>query len=280
MEPLVSTAWLEEHLHDEELRILDATVDVDVNTGEVVSGRARWERGHIPGAAFADLLVELSAPGEPLAFTMPSAQRFAAAMEKLGVGEGTRVVLYDARETMWAARLWWMLRAFGFDEAAVLDGGWVAWTSEGRPVSTEPAAQRASKFVARPRLGLIVGKEDVRRALGDGHTVLVDALSKREFSGELAFFGRPGHIPGAINVPARRMLDRQTQRFRSEAELRQMFAPALAADRVITYCGAGVASASDAFTLHRLGHPDVAVYDGSMMEWAADPSLPLVTGEH
>lgn len=119
----------------------------------------------------------------------------------------------------------------------------------------------------------------MRRALGDGRTCLVDALSRREYSGELAFYGRPGHLPGAINVPARKLLDRQSQRFRSEPELRALLAPALCAERVITYCGGGVASASDAFVLHRLGHPRVSVYDGSMMEWAADPTLPLELGE-
>ncbi len=278
MTPLVTTDWLHGHLDDEDLRILDATVDVNVMTGRVESGRALWEQSHIPGAAFADLLGDLSDPHAPHPLTMPSADRFAAAMEELGVGQGTRVVVYDSRQSMWAARVWWMLRAFGFDEAAVLDGGFPLWTAEGRPVSSEPPPRRAATFVARPRPELVVGKEEVRAALDDPSTCLVDALSRREYSGELAFYGRAGHIPGAINVPARKMLDRETQRFRSEDELRALFRPALNTERVITYCGGGVAAASDAFVLHLLGHPRVGVYDGSMMEWAADRSLPLVTG--
>jgi len=279
VEPLVSTAWLEDHLGDGELRILDATVDVDVTTGQIESGRRRWESGHIPGSAFADLLVDLSEPDDRFAFTMPSANRFAAAIGGLGVGDGTRVVIYDARESMWAARLWWLLRTYGFDEAAVLDGGWIAWVGEGRPVTTDPSAYAATTFTPRPRLGLMVGKDVMSRAIGDAHTCIVDALGPREYRGELAFYGRPGHLPGAMNVPARRLLDRDTQCFRSLAELREMFRPALAAEHVITYCGGGVAAASDALALHLLGHRDVAVYDGSMAEWAADPSLPLVVGD-
>lgn len=278
MEHLVSTEWLADHNGDRDLRVLDATVDVDVTTGQVQSGLTRWEAGHIPGAAFADLLVDLSDPEAPLPFTMPSGERFAAAMGRLGVGDGVRVVVYDARESMWAARLWWMLRAFGFDEAAVLDGGWTAWQQEGRPTSTEPPDLPATTFTPRPRPGLVVGKDRVLAALDEADTCIVDALTRREYTGELAFYGRPGHIPGAVNVPARRIVSRDTQRFLPAPELRERFEPVIAADRAITYCGAGVASASDAFALHLLGFEDVAVYDGSMTEWSADPDLPLVTG--
>jgi thiosulfate/3-mercaptopyruvate sulfurtransferase len=213
MEPLVTTTGLADHLGEEGLRILDATVDVSVGTGAVESGRARWAEAHIPGAIFADLLGDLSDAQAPFPFTMPSAERFARAMGQLGVGDGAHVVLYDARESMWAARLWWMLRAFGFDRAAVLDGGWTAWVAEGRPVSDAVPARAPATFTPRPRTGLVVGKERVFAALGDGRTCLVDALSRREYSGELAFYGRPGHLPGAVNVPALRIIDRKTQRF-------------------------------------------------------------------
>lgn len=279
MESLVNTSWLADHLADNDLRVLDATVDIDVTTGRVESGLARWESGHVPGAAFADLLVELSDPEASLPFTMPSSARFAAAMGRLGVGDGVRVVVYDARENMWAARLWWMLRTFGFNDAAVLDGGWTSWVQEGRPVSTEQPDILAATFTPRPRHGLVVDKDRVLAALAEDQTCVVDALSRREYSGELAFYGRPGHIPGAVNVPARRIVARESQRFLPTAELRRMFETVLLANSAITYCGGGVAAASDAFALHLLGFDDVAVYDGSMMEWSADPDLPLVTGE-
>ncbi len=275
----MSTAWLEDHLEDSDLRILDATVDIDVSTGKIEGGRPQWERGHVPGSAFADLLVDLSEPDDRFAFTTPSANRFAAAIGRLGVGDETRVVIYDARESMWAARLWWLLRTYGFDDAAVLDGGWVAWVAENRPISSDPSAPAGATFTPRPRPGLIVGKNEMQGALGDANTCIVDALGPREYRGEVAFYGRPGHLPGAVNVPARRLLDRDTQRFRPLPELRELFQAPLGAERTITYCGGGIAASSDAFALTLLGHRNVAVYDGSMAEWAADATLPLVTGD-
>src|SRR5690606_34261538 len=129
------------------------------------SGRAQYDQGHIPGAVFADLIDDLSDPDSPLRFTLPSAERFAAAMGTLGVGEGTRAVLYSTDSPQWATRLWWMLRAFGFDDAAVLNGGFGKWKREGRPVSTEPGKYPPARFVPHPRPGLFVGKEDVAAAI-------------------------------------------------------------------------------------------------------------------
>lgn len=279
MDALVSTSWLEEHLDDGDLVIVDATVDIDVASGAVVSGRARWESGHIPGAVFADLVSDLSDQDSPTPLMMPSPEQFAEVVGPLGIGDDTRVVVYDARESMWAARLWWMLQVFGHREVAVLDGGWTAWAAEGRLQSTEPPVPRPMTFTARPQPGLVVGKEEVRAAIDDARTTIVDALTPKEYRGEVGFYGRPGHIPGAVNVPARYTVDRTTQRYRPIDELRKRFGPALEAGSVITYCGGGVAASSDAFALRLLGHQHVAVYDGSMMEWAADPDLPLVTGD-
>jgi thiosulfate/3-mercaptopyruvate sulfurtransferase len=279
VDALVSTGWLAEHLEDDDLVVVDATVDIDATSGTVVSGRARWERGHIPGAVFADLLTDLSDPDAPTPLMMPAPERAARALGGLGIGDDSRVVVYDARESMWAARVWWMLQGLGHPEAAVLDGGWTAWEAEGRPVSTEAPPPRPATFSPRPRPGFFVGKEDVRAATEDGRTTIVDALTPKEYRGEAAFYGRPGHIPGAVNVPARSLVDRETQRFRPVEELRELFGPALDAESVITYCGGGVAASSDAFALRLLGQERVAVYDGSMMEWAADPELPLVTGD-
>lgn len=278
MDALVSAEWLASRLGDPELRIVDATVQIDPTAG-VESGRAEWEHGHIPGSAFADLLGDLSEPDPVVGFRMPSAARFAAVMGGLGVGDGTRVVVYDARENMWAARLWWMLRVFGFDDAAVLDGGWAAWTAMGGPTSTEPPSYPPTEFVARPRRGLIADKDEVLAAIDDDDVCILSALGRRQHRGEVNEYGRPGHIPGAANVSAYEVLDRDTQRYRSADQLRDKFTPAFEKDRVITYCGGGIAASSDAFLLHLLGHPDVAVYDGSLMEWCSDPSLPLELGD-
>lgn len=281
MDALVSTSWLADQLDAPDLRILDCTVLLTPRPGgyAVESGRPAWERAHIPGSRYADLAGDLSDPESPLRFTLPSAERFAAAMGALGVGDGHRVVLYDSRANMWAARVWWMLRAFGFDDAAVLDGGWRAWTSEGRPTTTDVPDWPPATFTPRPRPGLFVGKDAVLDALGRGDACLVNALDRAQHRGETQPYARPGHIPGSANVPALELVDETTHRFRPLEELRELFAGVAGRERVITYCGGGIAASSDAFVLHLLGHDGVAVYDNSLSEWAADPSLPMTTDE-
>jgi thiosulfate/3-mercaptopyruvate sulfurtransferase len=279
--PLVESDWLEHHLDDEDLRIVDVTIQVKLKPFPWMrSGKREWKRGHIPGAVFADLR-KLCDPNSPArTFTMPDADWFAAQMSRLGIGDGTRVVLYDARESMWAARVWWMLRAFAFDNAAVLNGGWTAWRLEQRPTSSEPSAYPPATFTPAPRPGLFVDKDEVMRAIDDPSTCIVCALGRRQYSGERREYGRRrGHIPGARNVSAGRILDRRTQRYRPLDELHELFDRVLDAERIITYCGGGVAAASDAFVLHLLGHPNVAVYDGGFVEWSADKQLPLEVGD-
>jgi thiosulfate/3-mercaptopyruvate sulfurtransferase len=205
----------------------------------------------------------------------------AASMARLGVGEGTRVVLYDRAVNMWAARVWWMLRAVGFDQAAVLNGGWKKWTLEGRPTSTAPCAHPPARFVARPRPELFVGKGAVLAGLGERATCVINALSEEQHRGTGGVaYGRPGRIAGSGNVPARSLVDPATHAYLAPDVLRKQFADAgaLEAGRVITYCGGGIAASSDAFVLTLLGHDQVSVYDASLSEWARDPSLPMQTG--
>ena len=276
---LVEPEWLVLRLGDERLRVLDVTVQITPEF-DTRSGKEDWEAAHIPGSSFGDLLEGLSDIESPaLMMMLPAAEQFAKAMGALGVGADTQVVLYDARENMWAARVWWMLRAFGFDDAAVLDGGWQAWTTEQRPVCSDPCGYAPSEFTATPRAGLFVSTQEVVAAIEDPGTTIVSALGRRQHRGEINEYGRPGHIPGAKNVSAWAILDKRSGRYRPLDELREMCAPVLGAERIITYCGGGIAASSLALTLHRLGHPDVSVYDGSLLEWCADPSLPLEMGD-
>lgn len=276
---LVETDWLEAHLGEPSLRILDCTVFLRPVEGGVrpESGRAEWARGHVPGSGFADLLGDLSARDTPLPVMMPTAEQFAAAMSRYGVGDGTTVLLYDASMNMWAARVWWMLRAFGFDEAAVLNGGWRKWTAEGRPVSTSDPVHPAARFTPRPRAGCIASKDEVFAAIDDSSIRLVNALSAEEHAGKVTRTRRAGHIPGSVNVPAGSLVDPISHAYLSRDELQRRFAQAGALERetVITYCGGGIAACSDALALSMLGQRNVAVYDGSLAEWASDPTLPL-----
>ena len=282
---LVETEWLAQHLDDPRVRVLECTVYLHpdpsaTNLGgfRVESGRAKWAEGHIPGAGFVDLQEELSDKQSKLRFMMPDAAQFASAMGRHGVGEGVRVVLYDRSVNMWAARVWWMLRAFGFDDAAVLNGGWKKWTKEGRAVSTDAGTRPARTFEAKLRPELIADKNAVLAGVGNRATCILNALSAEQHQGTGgANYGRPGRIAGSANVVARELVDPETHAYLPSEVLRERFAAAgaLHAGRVITYCGGGIAASSDAFVLTLLGKDDVAVYDASLSEWAADPSLPM-----
>jgi thiosulfate/3-mercaptopyruvate sulfurtransferase len=279
---LVETDWLAAHLSDAALRVLDCTAVLHPlpDGYRAESGFATWQRGHIPGSGFADLTGELSDQTSSLRFMMPPPEQLAAAMGKLGVGEGTRVVLYDRFVNMWAARVWWMLRAVGFDAAAVLNGGWRKWTREQRAVSTAPCTYPPARFVARPRPELFADKSAVLAGVGDLATCVLNALTEEQHRGVGGMtYGRPGRIAGSVNVPARSLVDPETHAYLAPDVLRERFAAAgvLGAGRVITYCGGGIAASSDAFVLTLLGHDDVAVYDASLSEWAADASLPMET---
>ena len=282
---LVETGWLAERLDDPGVRVLECTVylhPADAPGGyRVESGRTRWAEGHIPGAGFADLQADLSDQSASLRFMMPPAAQFAEAMAGYGVGEGVRVVLYDRFVNMWAARVWWMLRAFGFDDAAILNGGWRKWTREGRPVATDDRARPRRAFTARPRPELVADKAAVLAALGQERVCVLNALTEEQHRGTGGVsYGRPGRIAGTANVPARGLVDPETHAYLPDDALRAKFAEAGALDArgIVTYCGGGIAASSDAFALALLGRDDVAVYDASLSEWAADPSLPMEQG--
>lgn len=284
-EAIVDTGWLAGNLSDPALRIYDCTTYLHYETGtgrpyRVESGRADYDRGHIPGSAFLDLQGELSDNSSRFAFTMPALDDLAARFAAKGVGEGTRAVLYSRGSMQWATRVWWMLRAVGFDDAAVLDGGFDKWSAEGRPTETAETRYPAATLAARPRPGLFVGKDEVKAAIGDAGACTVNALAPDLHRGDNPRYGRPGRIPGSVNVPASALVDAATLTFKGPEEAAAAFV-AVGADpskRVLVYCGGGIAATLDAFLLHQLGYRDVAVYDASMSEWAKDETLPIERG--
>jgi thiosulfate/3-mercaptopyruvate sulfurtransferase len=279
MSPLVSTSWLAEQMGANDLRIFDTTVHIrpaPEGGVEIVTASDIWNEGHIPGSGRLDLVTEISDPAAKLWFTPPAPDDLAAAFAAAGIGEGTRVVLYDSRFNMWATRAWWLLRSIGFDNAAVLDGGLKSWAAEGNPVSTDAApVHPAGNLVAKPRPRIFTDSDGVQAAV-DGHSsCIINSLSPENHDGSDAGYGKPGHIPGAANVPAAGLVDPETQRYRHLDELRVEFEGAGAGSGpIITYCGGGIAATSDAFILHLLGHEDVTVYDGSLRDWI-DKDLPL-----
>jgi thiosulfate/3-mercaptopyruvate sulfurtransferase len=286
-ECLVQTDWLAAHLDDPELRIYECTTHLrPAAPDEGVpyhpeAGRADYERGHISGAGFLDLPGELSRRDAAVNFMMLPAVEFAAVMARHSIGDGTRVVLYSRERVMWATRVWWMLHAMGFDDAAVLDGGFDKWLAEGRPVSTEPCRYPPAAFTPRPRPELFVDKDAVLAALDRQGVRLINTLSEEDFKGEgPSRYGRPGRIPGSVNLPWPGLTDPESYRFieLDEAERRIEALGAPAAERIVCYCGGGISATEGLFLLHRLGYANLALYDASMAEWARDPGLPIERG--
>ena len=280
---LVSTGWLAENLGDPALRLFDVTVHLRPATPGpylVESGRTDYEAAHIPGAAFLDLVTDLSDTTAPFHFTRPSLPDLARALGAAGVGTGLRIVAYSSASPMWATRFWWMLRAAGIADVAVLDGGLAKWTAEGRPVEAGTHRHAPAEVHPVARAGAWADKHDVLAAIGDGAVCTINALSPSVHSGEAAMsYGRKGHIKGSTNVPYAALLAADGT-FRPDEDLRPLFdaVGAFARPRVICYCGGGISATMDALVLTRLGHGAVAVYDGSMSEWTADPNLPMETG--
>jgi len=285
---LISTDDLAARLGRPDLRVYDCTTYLEPAAPDsddpyaVVSGRQTFVAGHVPGADFLDLQGELSATDTRLKFTMPPAEHLARAFGRHGLGDGSRVVLYSIGTMMWATRVWWMLRALGFDGAAVLDGGFDRWQAEGRPVEAgEAKGYPPATFTPRPRPGRFVDKSAVKAAIGDPGTVTVNALGPQFHQGlEPSRYGRPGRVPGSVNVPAATLVDPATKKFIAPADALARFTEAgIDRDRrVIAYCGGGISATIDLFLLHQLGFDDLTLYDGSMGEWAKDPSLPIETG--
>lgn len=281
---LVGGSWLEDHLGDPDLRVFDCTTYLAYEEGTgrpytVVSGREDFEAGHIPGSGHLDLQGEFSVHDSPYSFTLPAPDIAAEAFGRHGIGDGTRVVLYSRKTLQWATRFWWMLRWLGFDNAAILDGGYDKWAADGRAVSTEPCRYPPATLSIRPRPNLFVGRDDVLGAIGDPGTCTINALSPDLHSGANARYGRPGRIPGSVNVPAAAQMGPETLELTDAGAAARAFAAAglEPGQKVIAYCGGGIAATLDAFLLHQLGYEDIAVYDASMSEWAKDETLPVET---
>ncbi|ANU11808.1 sulfurtransferase [Planococcus antarcticus DSM 14505] len=294
MEPIpliVSTDWLEQRLGDPKLRIVDATTFMDIpENGEapsVYSGKASYKEEHIPGAVYADLLHELSDPESQLPFMAPPRDHFIKKMTELGIGDNNYTVIYDQGALVenpvvaayWASRLAWQMQYEGFENIAILDGGLPKWKAEARSLTAIPGSYSPASFTGLRRPELLATKEDVEKATGDDNIILINSLSPEDYRGETDSYPRKGHIPSSVNVFFGSHADMETKRMHTDAELRKPFEKIGALDpgkKVITYCGGGIAATWTSLILNKLGQKNVAVYDGSLNEWASDPSCLLV----
>jgi thiosulfate/3-mercaptopyruvate sulfurtransferase len=276
---LVETAWLAERLDAPDIVVLDASLHLPT-TGR--NARAEYLAAHIPGALFFDI-DDIADEADPLPHMLPPTVKFASRVKKMGVGDGARVVVYDAEGLYSAARAWWMFRIMGHDDVAVLDGGLKKWKAEGRPLQDgEPPQRTPRHFTPRFHAELVRDAAEVRGLIGRPAAQIVDARSAGRFEGRDADPRpglRAGHIPGSRNVPYATLVNADGT-LKDAAELSAVFAKAGVEVRgpVVATCGSGVTAGIVALALAVLGRPDTAVYDGSWVEWGADASLPLATG--
>ena len=280
MDNVVSTAWLAEHLGAPDLLVFDCSTYLPNEPGNKHDG---FRAGHIPGARMFDIDKVADAETE-LPHMVPTAGRFAKLAGALGVSNATRVVFYDQHGLRASPRGWWMMRLFGHDLVAVLDGGLPAWKREGRPIETgDPAAAPVAEFIADFRAERLRGIGDIKRVVrqGGGAELILDARARGRFDGTAPEprAGLPsGHMPGAVNVPVTEIAGPEGL-IKSREALRALFSAAGVDDTrpVITSCGSGVTACVLALGLVEAGFPEPAVYDGSWTEWALRPETPKVT---
>jgi thiosulfate/3-mercaptopyruvate sulfurtransferase len=276
---LVETDWLAANLNAPGVIVVDGSLHLPT-TGR--DAKAEYDAGHIPGALFFDIN-DIADKTNPLPHMLPGPIPFASRMKKMGIGDGMRVIVYDSEGFYSSARVWWMLRAMGHDDVAVLNGGLKKWKAEGRDIEDMPARKRhESHFTARFNGALVNDWRDVQAGIGKPHVQIVDARAAPRFAGsvpEPRAGLRAGHIPSSKNVVFTDLVNADGT-LKDAAALRAVFASAKVdpSKPVVASCGSGVTAGVIAFALAQLGQPDAAVYDGSWTEWGGRTDLPIETG--
>jgi thiosulfate/3-mercaptopyruvate sulfurtransferase len=282
---LVSTEWLEDHLLEPSVRVVDIrgyvkTVDAGTGDGKQIStysgARDEFDQAHIPGAVFVDWTADITDPNDPVPAQIASSERFKAAMEERGIGHATDVVVVDHTGGHFATRLWWALNYYGHSAVAVLDGGMTKWLKEGRPVTDEVLPAPEAHFTPDANSAARYEADEVLAAINDPDVTIVDARDANQYAGEVYRGSRRGHIPSAVNLSAKTFFD-EDGTWKSDEALREvvMAAGITGTEKVVAYCNGGVTATAVLFALDRIGHKNSANYDGSWNEWGECPGLPI-----
>lgn len=278
-DPLVSAKWLKDNIGMPDVRVVEASW-YPPWIHHATTARQDYEAGHIPGAVFFDL-DEIADRSSDLPHMLPPAELFSSRMRKAGIGDGHRIIIYDRNNFCAAARVWWTFRVMGHRDVFVLDGGLAAWEEAGGEIEDMPPMPSERHHTVRLQGDLVKSLAQVRAAIGDGHTQILDARNLARFAGDVEE-PRPGlargHIPGSLNLLSDRLIEDGLMRDADELEAIFERAGVDPGAPVICTCGSGVTAAILALGLARIGAKDVSVYDGSWAEWGADPANPVETG--
>lgn len=276
---LVSTEWLADHLSAPDIRVVDASFYLPAQKRDP---KAEFQAAHIPGAVFFDI-EDIADSDNPLPHMVPPPEKFSSRVRKLGLGDGSRVIVYDGSGQMIAsARAWWMFRLFGHNDVAILEGGLPKWQAEGRPVEDLPRPARERHFTARFDATKVRDIVQMKANLEAKREQVIDARALGRFKGadpEPRAGLRSGHIPGSACLPYPGLFNKDNT-LKSAEELRAVFRETGLdlAKPVVATCGSGVSACVLAFGLHMIGHRQVAVYDGSWTEWGGATDTPVETG--
>jgi len=264
-EQLVETDWVAAHAAEANVRIVDMRQN-------------GFAEGHVAGAVYISPVAIRDAKAPPTFLPTPAA--FEEMMAKLGISDATRVVVYDERGGIYAARLWWILNYFGHTNVALMNGGWIKWTAEQRPTSTAAASQGAGKFTARPQTQWVATASDVVGAIGKPGVTIVDARTQAEIEGkDLRNIRRGGFVPSSVPVYWEDLLDAQKKTFKPADELKKIYEDRgiVPSKEVIAYCQVGMRASVDLFALHLIGYDRLRNYYGAWEEWGSRDDLPLAT---
>jgi len=264
-EQLVETDWVAAHANDANVRVVDMRQN-------------GYAAGHVPGAVYLSPVAIRDANSPPT--FLPTPEAFEAMMASLGIADATRVVVYDERGGIYAARLWWILNYYGHPNVALMNGGWIKWTAENRAVSTDAAPARSAKFTARPQPKWLATASDVVGAIDKPGVKIIDARTTAEIEGrDLRNIRRGGFVPSSIPIYWEDLLDPQTKTFKPADELKQLYEARgiVPSQEVIAYCQVGMRASVDLFALHLLGYDKLRNYYGAWEEWGNRDDLPLAT---
>ena len=276
---LVSTEWLTDHLDAPDVRIVDGSFYLPAQKRDP---KAEFASQHIPGAVYFDI-DEIADKSIALPHMLPPPAQFAEQARKLGLGSGNKIVVYDTTPMTGACRVWWMFRAMGHTDVAILNGGLPKWMAEGRPVTDAPSPPRDRAFNPKYNGEIVRSISDVRSLIENKKEQIVDARAANRFRGEVPE-ARPGlrigHMPGAFNLPYNELIDPKTGTMLPADQIKARIAASGLdpSKKVTASCGSGVTACVVALGLYLTGAPDAAVYDGSWTEWAGRADTPIVTG--